>query len=390
MQIGIDITSLIYQRGVSRYTANLVRALLAQPMVQLSLYGSSWRQHQQLQKRVQDLLPKRSQAHAVQLKLQSWPPTVLTWLWRFGFNKLKTQLPNIEVFHSWDWLQPPDRDLPLVSTIHDLAILRFPKTAHPQVLKMHQRSWQILKERQAQIIAVSKATKKDIIELLGIPSWQISVIPEALPLEVRTTSELLDETDYQLIKSRLKLHQPYLLFVGTREPRKNLIKLIQAWQPLAQDYQLIIAGDSGWDLTSDSGAVADLKEVNLNNPQLRFLGFVTDQQLAVLYGEAECLVYPSLYEGFGLPILEAFYHGTPVITSQVPALVEVGGNACEYVDPQDVTAIAQGIKKILNETVSAQQKRLKRMIIRLQMFNWDQVGQETIKVYQRAIEQKEA
>src|SRR6185369_15571845 len=127
------------------------------------------------------------------------------------------------------------------------------------------------------------------------------------------------------IKNQLHLSRPYLLFVGTREPRKNLNRLIKAWQPLSNNFDLIFAWEAGWDEMAQT-----------LNQHVRFLGKVSAQELAVLYGEAEIFVYPSVYEGFGLPILEAFYHGTPVVTSNVSSLPEVAGNAAELVEPHSV------------------------------------------------------
>lgn len=377
MHVGIDISSIIYGRGVSRYTSNLVRSLQNQPYLELSLYGASFRQKPQLVAAAQALISKKpGSALRTHVKIQQIPPTAQDWLWNtFQVNQVQNSLPGIEVFHSWDWLQPPDKNLPLVSTIHDLAILKYPQTAHPQVLKLHQKSWKKLKTQHAHIIAVSRATKKDIVELLEYPPALVHVVHEALPTEVVSVSEQLSEEKYDYLKNKLQLSQPFILFVGTREPRKNLLKLIQAWQPLAADFQLIIAGESGWDETT-----------NLKSRNLRFLGRVSDQELSVLYSEAEVFAYPCLYEGFGLPILEAFHYGTPVVTSNRSSMIEVAGNAAELVDPDSVESIRHGIQSVLNESLTEQQKRLQRMIIRLQMFDWDQVAKQTIAVYQSAIE----
>jgi glycosyltransferase involved in cell wall biosynthesis len=212
------------------------------------------------------------------------------------------------------------------------------------------------------------------VELLQIPPYDITVIPEALPKEIVDVDLLMTEAQSINIQHQLTLDRPYLLFVGTREPRKNLHKLIEAWQPLAGEIDLIIAGAAGWDGTKPAES----------NPRLRFLGKVTDQQIAVLYREAEAFVYPSNYEGFGLPILEAFHYGTPVVAAKVAALEEVGGNACVYADPLYPEAIRDGIVKILSESMDDQRKRLQRMQIRRQMFNWDSVAKSTIAVYTQA------
>jgi glycosyltransferase involved in cell wall biosynthesis len=146
---------------------------------------------------------------------------------------------------------------------------------------------------------------------------------------------------------------------------------------LDSEVELIIAGEEGWDETT---------KLSKSGKQPRFLGRVSDKELAVLYSEAELFIFPSLYEGFGLPILEAFYHGVPVVTSNVSALPEVAGNAAELVDPMSVDSIRKGIETVLNEDREAQQKRMQRMIIRLQLFSWRKAADETIRVYRKAAE----
>ena len=380
MKIGLDFTPAIYGRGVSRYTLNLARALLGKSAAQLQLYGASLRRHAALRHQAQQLGLSQAQLEK-QVHFRRLPPTMMSGLWRLGLLPVKQALPEIEVFHSWDWLQPPDKDLPLVSTIHDLAMLKHPETAHPRILKAHQRSWAVLQDREAEIIAVSQATKKDIVNLLNIPNFRVHVIPEALPDEIKTINENMTAQQAETIREQLQLSRPYLLFVGTREPRKNLARLIEAWQPLAGELELLVAGAEGWDGTEG--------ESYEQLTGLRFLGPVSDAQLNILYAEAEAFVFPSLDEGFGLPILEAFYHGTPVIAADRPAMVEVAGNAAELVDPESVEEIHRGIKTVLNEKAEEQRRRLQRMIIRTHMFSWHQAAEQTLEVYQQAIKRHE-
>ncbi len=367
--IGIDATSLMYHRGVSRYTSNLITALSDTTPSRVFAYGSSLRNHSHLKKEIAKSKPHE---HTVEW----YPPALLSLLWRHNLHKISGVLPSIEVFHSWDWLQPPDKKIPLVSTIHDLALVKFPETAHPTILAHHRRAWDVLKKRNAQIIAVSQATKNDIVELLEIPESNVHVIHEALPLETQAVAESLTEKGYQLIKERLNLDKNFILFVGTTEPRKNIHRLIKAWQPMAKDIDLYIAGAKGWDHISEHEGLSGL----------RMLGRVSDQELSVLYSEAELVAYPSLYEGFGLPILEAFYHGTPVVTSDISAMPEVAGNAAELINPKSIESISEGIKNILNETAAQQQKRLQKMIIRRHAFSWRKTAKETDAVYTKAIQ----
>lgn len=377
MHVGIDFTSVIYGRGVSRYTHNLARSLAKQPEIDLTLFGYSLRQKDVLEQHAKKILSAKT-------KFLHLPTSAVEKLWQFGLKPVSSYISNLDVFHSWDWLQPPDKTIPVVSTIHDLAIIKFPKTAHPKILKAHETSWKKLKEHRSHIIAVSQATKNDIVKLLGYPAYMVHVVHEAVPEEFIHSADSVTEEQEAFIKQKLTLNRPYIFFVGTREPRKNLLRLIEAWQPLATEYDLLIAGDSGWD-NSDSAA-------HTYKCQPRFLGRITDKALSVLYANAEVFAFPSLYEGFGLPILESFHHGTPVVTSNNSGMLEVAGNAAELIDPESVESISAGLEKILNETSEAQKKRLQRMIIRQQMFNWETTAKETIDVYKQAIrdfEQKE-
>lgn len=377
LSVAIDITAALYGRGVSRYTTNLVRALLRRADLRLTMYGSALRGHKQLTEIAKTLkLETKAKADVV---IQAYPPALNNFLWnRMAFPKIRASLPKVQVFHSWDWIQPPDKDLPLVSTIHDLAMLKYPEAAQPKLLAMHRQSWKILKKRQAQIIAVSRATKHDIIELLDIPAERIHVVHEALPEEVVKIGEALNEEQVTEQIAKLGITRPYLLSVGTREPRKNLERLIEAWEPLAGEYDLVIAGEQGWDATSTGKKLAKLAG-------LRLLGRVDDTQLAALYTNASVFCYPSLYEGFGLPILEAFYFGVPVVTSSVSSMPEIAGNAAELVDPLSVDSIRQGITTILQEDESARQIRRQRMVIRQQMFSWTNAARQTVEVYQQAL-----
>lgn len=377
MRTAIDITSVIYGRGVSRYTSNLVRSLADLEQIDLQLFGTSLRRGDEIREWAETHTPHAS------IDVQRLPTWAMHWAWKFGKLPVADRFRRRpDLIHSWDWMQPPDEDIPLVSTIHDLAMLQFPETADPTTLKRHQRSWKILREREADIIAVSKATKRDIMRFLEIPAERIHVVYEAVPRETKRVYDLMSEETEQRIIKKYRLQRPFLLAVGTREPRKNLERIIQAWDGLSSDMDLLIAGAEGWDDTGTYQSDAWRKK------GLHFLGRVSDEVLAVLYETANALVYASLYEGFGLPILESFSHGTPVVASDTSALPEVAGNAAIYVDPHDVHSIRAGIEHLLREDPTTQKKRLQKMIIRLQLFTWERTAQLTAQVYQRAIARK--
>lgn len=369
MYAGIDITSIIYGRGVSRYTSSLALALANQPNLKLHLFGSSLRQKSQL-------LDFASNFPSATTQIRSWPPTLLGWWWQHGRGQVATQQYKLDVFHAWDYTQPPDHHLPLVSTIHDLAMLKYPETAHPQILKAHVHAWYHLKKRQAHIITVSEAVRTEVIARLEFPASHVHTIHSAIPTELTQAPVQMTEEIHEAIYLKLTGGRPFMLCVGTREPRKNLRRMIEAWSPFASDFDLLIAGEAGWD---DSAELRPIKGVKL-------IGKISDQELAVLYTEAAMLLFASLDEGFGLPILEAFYFGTPVVTSNRSGMKEVAGIAAELVDPESIESIRDGMTNILNETLAEQQLRLQRMIVRQHSFSWQITAKKTIKVYKKAIE----
>lgn len=345
---------------------NLVKALKRQEDLSLHLFGSSMRQRLELEQFIQNekmqkrstILPLPPTLMAKMFYQLRWPPIEM-------LMKEKT-----EVFHAWEELIPPVKNTPVVATIHDLAILKFPETAHPSTLKKHHAAWKRLKEMDSHVIAVSQATKKDVIELLDFKPEKVHLVYEALPEENRIS---LNKEQREKILQRLGLERPFLLFVGAVEPRKNVSRLIEAWKTVQSDYDLVIAGRHQWG------------EMPINQKGLHLLGSVSGEQLAALYSEASIFAYPSLYEGFGLPILEAFHYSTPVLTSENSAMSEISGNAARLVNPEDVESIAKGLQKLLNESSSDRATRKQAMKLQLQLFHWDKTAEKTLKVYQRAV-----
>lgn len=359
LRLGIDISSIPYNRGISRYTSNLVRALSKRKEVHMRVFGASRRQYADLQTFCKKELPN------VPHTLLKHPVKILEILWnRLHLLSPELLMGDMDVFHSWE-MQPPLSKAALVSTIHDLAMLRYPKTADPEILEMHQRSWKYLKKEAKAIIAVSHATKNDIVELLGIPQEKVHVVYEAIPDEARLK---LTSVRAKELTMNLGITKPYIFFVGTREPRKNLQRLIQAWRPLKKHVALVLAGAQGWESIKQEDG-------------LKTLGVVSNEHLAALYNQAEALAYPSLYEGFGLPILDGFYHKVPVVTSNVSSMQEISGDAAVMVDPHHVESIQEGLELAMKH----RKAYVERGTVQLKKFaSWDRVAGETMKVYEIA------
>jgi glycosyltransferase involved in cell wall biosynthesis len=358
MRIGIDISSIPYGTGVSRYTANLVRALIPHLVQdQLILFGSSFRQKQAISSYIQNLNSK------IQSHLYPFPPSLTSFL----FNSLHLPISwftgSLDVFHAWDWQVPSAKPGLLISTVHDLSLFKYPGTADPEIQHHHQQTLKILKTQAAAIIAVSQTTKDDLMTLFGIPGDQIYVIPEGLPSE---TEILVTPAGLAEVKQKYNLTKPYFLLVGTQEKRKNLPLQIEAWRHFRHNFDLVLVGKPGG-------------EVIKPEPGMIMTGYVTDLELAALYRGASVLLYASLYEGFGLPILEAFYHRLPVVTANLSGMAEVAGEAAVCVDPLRVEMIIMAIGKALEMHESLVQKGLER----LNQFSWDRVAQEHLALYRQ-------
>ncbi|MEO8581097.1 MAG: glycosyltransferase family 1 protein [Patescibacteria group bacterium] len=369
LNITIDISPIVYKRGVSFYTTNLVSALLRQNDVKISAFGSSLRQQPMLRKFIEEH-KKLSNSKVLPL-----PPSIWPTLWyQLSWPPIESIIEKTDVYHAWEELIPPASTVPIVATIHDLAILKFPETAHPSTLSKHQAAWKRLKQTDSHVIAVSHATKKDVIELLGFKPEKVHLVYEALPAEHQLS---LSREEQDALLKKVNISKPFILFVGSLEPRKNVERLVEAWRPFQKEYDLVIAGKTQWGV-----------EIDPETEGLHLLGGVGNKTLTTLFKNAKVFAYPSLYEGFGLPILEAFSYRTPVLTSQNSAMSEISGIAAKLIDPLEVESIRTGLEQLLNEDSSEREHRRQAMKLQLQLFNWDTTAEKTIKVYRRAVEER--
>jgi len=356
MRIAIDISQIVYGTGVSVYTKELVRNLLKLDQKnEYILFGSSLRRRSEIKAFFHIL-----QGSTFQGRVFSVPPAFSELLWnKLRFPKVETLVGEIDVFHSSDWTQPPTR-AKKVTTIHDLSPIKYPQWTHPRITAVHKRRLEIVKKEVDQIIAPSQTTKADLIEM-GFTKEKITVIPEAVSENFKRSKT------YQIerTKKHFGIKDKYIFTVGLGG-RKNTEKLIKAFRNTVLDFNvsLVIAG---------GGEIKDA----WRQDGVKFLGFVEDKYLADLYSGAEVFVYPSLYEGFGLPILESFSCSTPVVTSNLGSMKEVSGGAAVLVDPNNEISISNGIKE--------SQEKAKELILlgkrRVKDFSWELAARKTMEVY---------
>jgi len=274
----------------------------------------------------------------------------------------------VDVYHAPDFTLPPTR-VPSLLTVHDLSFARDPESAAPGLRAYLNAVVPRSVRRATHIVAVSQATKNDLVELYGTPADKISVLYEGVHPIFRPTPNPAIRAKYGLGGN------PFVLSVSTLQPRKNFRRLIQAFAQLPADFNLVIAGGKGW-LYDDIFAEAEKPAVR---GRVFFPGFVPDADLPALYTEAAVLAYPSLYEGFGLPLLEAMACGTPTLTSTVSCLPEVAGGASVLVDPYHAESIARGLK----EAVSTPEPWVAKGLRRAAEFHWEESARRLIALYQQ-------
>jgi len=329
MKVGFDISQLAFPGGVSSYLKNLALRLGKRKDLDMIYFYSSLR---------------RNYAGSLKnVKSFRIPPTILEPL----FNRLRV-LPieafigKVDVFHSSDWTQPPSR-AKKVTTFHDVIPLKFPELSVPKNVNVHKRRLELVEREIDVVIAVSQSTKNDLIEISNISEEKIKVVYEA------AGEEFVPQPDkkIEVFRKKFGLPKKFILAIGGIGNRRNLQRAKQA----AGRYNLVITGET--------------------IPQ------VSDADMPLLYSAATVLLYPSLYEGFGLPILEAFGCGCPVVTSDCSGMSEVAGDAAILVDPKNLESIKEGIR----EAIAERERLREKGFVRAKNFSWEKCAAETVDVY---------
>lgn len=374
MRVLLDVRPLLESRwsGVANYTARLLAALLARPSdnKKYVLYANSFKR------------PDKDLAISCLVSNVSLPPII-------------TRYPNKLLNASMVWLgRPLIEDLtdgadlvylpnlnfiatrkPYIVTVHDLSFARF-----PEFFSAKQRLWHAavgpkrLLRRAAAVIAVSEHTKRDIIETCGVPAEKIAVIspgvgPEYMPADNATKDPVL---------KKYGLRDGYILYLGTLEPRKNVTGLIAAFETLKNDARLVLAGGKGW-------LYKDIFHRAASSPardRIRFLDYVDEADKPALYSAAAIFAYPSFYEGFGIPPLEAMACGTPVVAGHATSLGEVIDDAGILVDPHDITALAEALQEVLDDA-ALRAELSRRGLERTKAFTWEKSAEKLDELFRK-------
>lgn len=269
------------------------------------------------------------------------------------------------------------RMIPLVT---DLAVYRLPEAYQFSRVLWWRFQYRYIRRRAAFFLAISEFTKSEMTKILNIPSENVFVVPCACSERMARV-----EDPEQLVRLREKYSLPeqFILFVGNTNPRKNLERTIQAFDLFKEQtnlpHQLVIAGEQGWKFDREK-ALEDIR----HQDAVRFIGFVSDEDMPALYSAAALFLFPTLYEGFGIPVLEAQACGVPVVTSNCSSLPEVAGNGAEYVDPYDVESICVGIRRVL-EGPDLARELVERGYFNAKRFSWKLSARRLNEIIEREV-----
>lgn len=292
---------------------------------------------------------------------------------------------QVDLYHATDFVLPPllasTRSL---LTVHDLSFVRVPETASPRLKAYLDRVVPLSVRRADHVLADSQATKDDLVSLCAVPPHKITVLLSGVDSRFKPVND-----PKKLANIRLKYalpERPYILSVGTVQPRKNYGRLIEALARLraaGRSIDLVIVGGRGW---LEDPIYATIQRTALHD-YVHFTGFADDDDLPALYSAAACVAIPSLYEGFGLPVLEAMACGTPVVTSDLSSLPEVAGDAALTVAPTDLDALTSALERLFDDE-PLRATLIARGLERVKSFTWERAAQQLLEIYTALVHAK--
>ncbi len=378
MRIGIDCRTILSAdtgelAGTAHYTSALVNHLLAidKENTYVLFFDA----------RVNPDTYRRRNTKIVMLPRTNIPLVTTHWFLARALRHVK-----LDLFHS------PAHPLPLgyrgksVWTVHDLAIYD-----HPEWFPRGLRQWFSTRitvpssiRRAEKLIAVSENTKRDIVRMFKVSEEKVCVIHEGVIASPAKQSQNSGIASPDRGRDRNDSARPYFLFVGTIEPRKNIVRLIDAFIQFRSTihdsrFTLILAGGNGWNNDEIFMAI-ERANLKLGKGSVQYFGYVSEEEKMALLQNATAFVWPSLYEGFGLPVLEAMAMGVPVVTSNVSSIPEITGDAALLVNPENVGEIAQAMERMMADTALREQLKTRGMH-RAKEFTWEKAAQETLAVY---------
>ncbi len=380
MTIGIDANWLIYENaGIGKYSYNLILEILKNDHQNRYILMANFIRHFRKRKQILNELVKKSGNKNVSIKISCLPSAWREWLSNTKFPQKLLTRQQIDLYFS-TYISGIARNgfFNQVVVIYDLVFVHFPEHAGKKLSDYYLMRTKNALDNCQQVIAISQSTKKDLVKYFNIDQSRVTIAYPGVDHNLFHQ----DLKGKQNLSQKYRINKPYILSVGTLEPRKNLETLIEAFEKLPeiiqQKHQLVLVGKNGW---NNQNLKFKIKNLKLNKKIVE-TGYVPDYDLPFLYSNAEVFVYPSLYEGFGMPPLEAMACGCPVIVSNNSSFPEVVGNAGIKVKAKDISQIAKEIERVLKNNKLKKELILKG-IDQAKKFNWSTSAKNVIKVFEK-------
>lgn len=376
MKIAIDISQIVHEgTGVATYTDQLVRNLLnVDHQNEYILFGISLRKFHKLQEYFSQLRKLNNNLRSCFFHI---PPKLGDFVWnKLHRINIENLTDEIDIFHSSDWIQPPSR-AKKITTVHDLLILEYPEVSHPYIVEVQKRRLKWVKKECDMVLTDSDFTKNQVNKILNIDYSRIEVVYPGISDKFLPASE----ESKKYVKQKYGLYKDFILSVGTLEPRKNIKTVLDAFEKFKRHQlistrkrpiELVIAGKTGWG-----------DKIN-KTKYIKPLGFVEEKDLPYLYSAASLFVYPSLYEGFGFPVLEAMACGCPVITSDRGSLRELTSDAAMIADPLVSEDIAVKMTQVFVDS-DLRENLIQKGKKNVERFNWENTASEVLNIYKKVV-----
>jgi glycosyltransferase involved in cell wall biosynthesis len=372
MKIVIDIQPIFkYKTGIGWYTQKLLKQLNSNEII-FEGHGFNFLNRNNIQNDLANLKFKN--------KINSLMPYgIYRRIWHYlpiSYNALFDS--NADIFHFFNYIVPPKIKGKVIVTVYDMVYKLYPETMTKRNYKRLDKELKRSVDRADKIITISENSKNEIIKFLNVDATKIEIVYPGIDRINYTKKYSNDEINK--VKKKYKLPSKYILYLGTLEPRKNIVRIIESYSKLKtqinEQIYLVIAGKKGWMYEEIFKKVESL---GLENDVI-FTGYVDEIDKHLLYKMSEVFVFPSLYEGFGMPVLEAMAAGVPVITSNTSALPEVVGDAGILINPNDVEELANAMKKVL-EDKDLKQKLIKKGLTQSLKFSWEKSARKLLEIY---------
>lgn len=374
MKISLELQSCLKNKsGIGIYTYELTKRLQQYKDIEFNGHIFNFINRNDISKDLEGIDIEKNICllfpYGVYRRIWHYIPIKYNWLFR----------DNADIYHFFNFIVPPRIKGKVITTIHDMTYELYPETMDKRNLKRIKDDIQYSVDRSDKIITVSESSKNDIIKFLNVDESKIEIVYNGVDYE--KFNKYYTEDIKLIVRNKYNLPQNYILYMGTLEPRKNIDSIIEAFALIKKqedfdNIKLVIAGKKGW-LFEDIFNLVD--KLNLKDHVI-FTDYVDETDKPIIYNMAKLFVFPSLYEGFGIPVLEAMASSVPVITSNMSSLPEVAGDAAILVNPKDIEDIAKNMIKILSDD-DLKNELVRKGYIQAQKFTWEASAEKLYNIY---------